>query len=329
MGLQASVLGLQMLPVSYLLLSNRMQTLWQEPNQLLVKLHSKAGQKYFTLSGPLQSPSAVSLNLSSIIHVPGRTADVDGLMSSVQDTTQHRTFTSDSKPPLLPAGFCTSAPSSSNDGTSNMGTVNVSLAASRCLLHAPALLVLLAQPPLALDAGVPVLVWIRLACAVQDLEARVQLKAAILKSHPPTARYIVETAAVCLDYGLQTAPPQGFTLQPVAWNLVVKAVKLTCPAIQNLSDKLCGSVGQKYFGLLGTSPSGWPQLVAAKLDSLITSPNRPSVAHLLARTSSAASSRQLYQSSVPSQHASITVCTPALLPCRQILLDCYGAVNVL
>lgn len=149
-----------------------------------------------------------------------------------------------------------------------------------------------------------------------------QLKAAIFKSHPPTARYLVETAAICLDYGLQTAPPQGFTLQPVAWNLVVKAVELTCPAIQNLSDKLCGSVGQKYFSLLGSSPSGWPQLVAAKLGSLITSPHRPPVAHLLACTSSAASSRQLYQSSMPSHHlidAGMTVCTPALLPCRHAL----------
>ena len=142
-----------------------------------------------------------------------------------------------------------------------------------------------------------------------------QLKAAILKSHPPTARYIVETAAVCLDYGLQTAPPQGFTLQPLAWNLVVKAVKLTCPAIQNLSDKLCGSVGQKYFGLLGTSPSGWPQLVAAKLDSLITSPNRPSVAHLLARTSSAASSRQLYHMLTCSCMHQQATCSTPVSPC--------------
>lgn len=160
MGLQASALGLQMLPVSYVLLANRMQTLWQEPNQLLVKLQSTAGQKYFKLSGPLQSPSAVSLDLSSIIHTPGRNADVDSLLSSVQDTTQHRTFTNDSKPLLLPAGFCTHALSSSNGSISNMGTVDVSLAVSCCFLNAPALFVLLAQPPLAVDAGVAVLIWI-------------------------------------------------------------------------------------------------------------------------------------------------------------------------
>lgn len=152
-----------------------------------------------------------------------------------------------------------------------------------------------------------------------------QLKAAILKSHPPTARYLVETAAFCLDYGLQTAAPQGFTLKPVAWNLVVRAVELTCPAIHNFSDKLCGSVGLKYFSLLGNSPSGCPELVAAKLDSLITSPHRPPVAHLLACTSSTASLRQLHQSSVPSQQladASMTVCAPPLLPCSSLVIYC-------
>ena len=45
---------------------------------------------------------------------------------------------------------------------------------------------------------------------------------------------------------------------------------------------MCGSVGQKYFSLLGTSPSGWPELVAAKLDSLITGPHLAAAVHLLA-----------------------------------------------
>lgn len=169
---------------------------------------------------------------------------------------------------------------------------------------------------------------------MQIVEVRKQLKAAVLKSHPPTARYLVEAAAIFLDYGLQAAPSQGYTLKPVAWGLVVKAVKSTCPGTYNLSDKLCGSVGQKYFRLLGTSPAGWPELVAAKLDSLITSPHRPPVAQLLACIISAASSTQLYQSSMPSQHlpdASMTVYTTAILPCSTILLwiviDCFYIDN--
>ena len=152
---------------------------------------------------------------------------------------------------------------------------------------------------------------------MQVVGARKQLKAAILKSHPPTARYLVEAAAICLDYGLQAAPSQGCTLKPVAWGLVVTAVTSRCPGTYNLSDKLCGSVGQKYFRLLGSSPAGWPELVAAKLDSLITSPHRPPVAQLLACISSAADSTQLYQSSLPSQplaDASMTVHTPAIVP---------------
>lgn len=115
---------------------------------------------------------------------------------------------------------------------------------------------------------------------LQIHEVRSQVKAAISKSHPPSSKYLVETAAACLDNGLQTAP-EGIILKPVAWNLVTKAVKSNCPALANLVDQLCSSVGQKYFGLVGTSPSGRPELVAAKLHSLITAPHHAAAAHLL------------------------------------------------
>lgn len=143
---------------------------------------------------------------------------------------------------------------------------------------------------------------------MQVHEARLQLKAAVCKSHPPTAQYLVEAAAVCLDNGLQTAL-QGFTLKPVAWRLVAKAVQTKCPGVLNSSDKLCGSVGQKYFTLLGTSPSGRPELVAAKLDSLITSPNRPAVAQLLARIHKYGSSSQPDPASIARPHVRTTSMT--------------------
>ena len=124
----------------------------------------------------------------------------------------------------------------------------------------------------------------------------------------------MEAAAACLDYGLQTTP-QGFILKPVGWSLIVKAVQSRlssqgCPAVADVLDKFCGSVCQKYFSLLGTSPSGLPELVAAKLDSLITSPHRPAVAQLLAGMHTTVSMTQRDQSSITSQHprnASVTV----------------------
>lgn len=127
-------------------------------------------------------------------------------------------------------------------------------------------------------------------------------------------KYLVEAAAACLDYGLQTTP-SSITLKPVAWSLVAKAIKSHCPAVTNVLDKLCGSVGQKYFSLLGTSSSGRPELVVAKLDSLITGPHHAAVVHLLAciyhtevSKQPDQSSRQSTQTQPPSlPSASITV----------------------
>lgn len=135
----------------------------------------------------------------------------------------------------------------------------------------------------------------------QVRQARIQLKDAIRKSHPSSAQYLVEAAAICLNCGLQTAH-QGFALKPVAWQMVVKAVQSAHPAIINVSDKLCGSMGQKYFTLLGTSPSGRPELMTAKLDSLITGPNRAAVAQLLACIHNTATSRQPDPASTASHH---------------------------
>lgn len=115
---------------------------------------------------------------------------------------------------------------------------------------------------------------------MQVVEAVTQLKAAVSKSHPPTARYIVETAAVCLEHGLQ-ASGQGFLLRPVAWSLVAHTVHTTCPHVADLLERLCGRTGQKYFQLLGNSESGEPEFVGANLDTLIISSQMPAVSSLL------------------------------------------------
>lgn len=122
-----------------------MQALLQGPHELLVKLQSIAGQKYFTLLGPIQNPSAVSLDLSSVIHPPGRSADVDRLVSSIKVIAEHRSSTNDSKPPLLPPGYPTNSQPCTNDSMSNMGTMNVSQQYPFAVPHTSALFVLLAE----------------------------------------------------------------------------------------------------------------------------------------------------------------------------------------
>ncbi|KAL0023917.1 hypothetical protein WJX79_010920 [Trebouxia sp. C0005] len=111
-------------------------------------------------------------------------------------------------------------------------------------------------------------------------EAINQLKAAIAKSHPPTAQYIVETAAACLDHGLQSSDT-GLQLRPVAWSLVADAVYRSCPQVADLLAKLCGRTGQKYFQLLGNSESGEPEFVGANLDALVVQTQAPAVRGIL------------------------------------------------
>ena len=136
------------------------------------------------------------------------------------------------------------------------------------------------------------------------VEARKQLQAAVCKSHPPTARYLVETAAVCLDHGLQIAEP-GFELRPVAWSLVAKTVTSKSPKMSKLLGKLHSTTGQKYFRLLGTTQSGLPELVAANLDKLVTSENSSSVSQLLQQVSSSIGQPSKSSSKVSSLAASL------------------------
>lgn len=141
--------------------------------------------------------------------------------------------------------------------------------------------------------------------AFQIDEVRSQLKAAINNSHPPSAKYLVEAAAACLDIGLQAAPA-GISLKPVAWGLMAKAIKSNCSAVNNEPNNLRSSIGQKYFKLLGTSSSGQPELVAPKLDSLITGDHHAAVAHLLAGIHHTGVAKHPDQSSTASAQATIT-----------------------
>lgn len=129
-GLQESDFGLQMLPISYQHLAARMQATFPEPQQLLNKMQSTTGEKYFTLSGPSETPSTVALKLDSIIHTPGRTADVDGILSSIHGITEQLNHCTNSKTPLLRAGYSTPSHNGANDSSagSDTGTIDVSTA---------------------------------------------------------------------------------------------------------------------------------------------------------------------------------------------------------
>lgn len=117
---------------------------------------------------------------------------------------------------------------------------------------------------------------------VQVLQARQQIQAAIVKTNPsPPAKYLVESAAACLEHSLVSSN-QGFTIKPTAWALVATTVKKRLPAVKNLLEKLHGPMGQKCFRLLGTTPSGEPEFVTIRLGAMIVGYQRAPVERLLA-----------------------------------------------
>ncbi|DBA96940.1 TPA: Exonuclease 3'-5' [Trebouxia sp. C0004] len=241
-GLEASPSGLQLRPVSIQQVSARAKTHFKPSDDLVAKLRTDTGVKYFTLLGASQLPSSVLLNIGSIITSAGRTTSLSALIQSIQTVKLV-------KEPLLPAGL--------DADVKEQGVVgSVPLSA--------------AQPA---------------RRTLDVMEARKKLKAAVCQSHPPSAQYLVETAAVCLDHGLQVAEP-GFALRPVAWSLVAKTVTSKGPKVSNLLEKLRGKTGQKYFRLLGTTQSGLPEWVTAKLDKLVTPEKSSSVSQLLQQISS-------------------------------------------
>ena len=116
---------------------------------------------------------------------------------------------------------------------------------------------------------------------MQVADALSHLKAAVARSHPPTAKYLVETAAACLDHGLQLSDTT-FQLRPVSWLLVADVVSRHCPHAE-LLEKMCGRIGQKYFQLLGNTYDGLPEFVLADIHALVTAKQPPAVTHILSQ----------------------------------------------
>lgn len=116
---------------------------------------------------------------------------------------------------------------------------------------------------------------------MQVADALLHLKAAVARSHPPTAKYLVETAAVCLDHGLQLGDAT-FQLKPVSWMLVTDVVSQHCPHAE-LLEKMCGRVGQKYFQLLGNTDDGLPEFILADIHALAPGRQPPAVTHILSQ----------------------------------------------
>ena len=112
-------------------------------------------------------------------------------------------------------------------------------------------------------------------------DALSHLKGAVARSHPPTAKYLVETATACLDHGFQ-ATDAAFQIRPVSWLLVADMVSHHCRHAE-LLEKLCGRTGQKYFQLLGNTDDGLPEFVLADIHALISSRQSPAVAHILSQ----------------------------------------------
>lgn len=84
LGLEASMSGLQLRPVSLQKVAAEMRHMFPSVKQLLLKLQGDTGQKYFDLFGPIQAPTTVLLKLHSIVLLPGKTASVTTLLQVIQ-----------------------------------------------------------------------------------------------------------------------------------------------------------------------------------------------------------------------------------------------------
>ncbi|KAL0019101.1 hypothetical protein WJX77_004127 [Trebouxia sp. C0004] len=205
------------------------------------------GVKYFRLMGTSHVPSAVLLRLYDIIINPSQATGMSSLLQSIRVVDNQEALAAAAQQTQSSAAFLQLSLPDNLDPT-----------------------------PKAVGGSSA-----KQAFATSNAaEAISRLKAAVAKSHPPTAQYIVETAAACLDHGLQSSDT-GLLLRPVAWSLVADAVYRSCPQIADLLEKLCGRTGQKYFQLLGNSESGEPEFVGANLDALVMPKQVPAVRGIL------------------------------------------------
>lgn len=105
----------------------------------------------------------------------------------------------------------------------------------------------------------------------QDVEQmRTQLHAAIARSHGShTARWMTETARVCLNHGL-TSAASGLQLAPVDTSLVAQHLRCICLDVYDIKGKLQTPTGLKYFRLVG--PGRFPTAVLLRLADIIPRP---------------------------------------------------------
>ena len=88
------------------------------------------------------------------------------------------------------------------------------------------------------------------------------LQAAVSKSHGAgSARWLRETAAACIDMGLQ-ASKTGLMLHPVSYQHIATRMQALFPQPDQLLPMLQGKTGRKYFALLG--PLDSPSAVTIK-----------------------------------------------------------------
>lgn len=84
LGLEASMSGLQLRPVSFQKVAVAMRHMFPNVKPFLLKLQDNTGQKYFDLCGPSQAPTTVLLKLHNIVLLPGKTASVTTLLQVVR-----------------------------------------------------------------------------------------------------------------------------------------------------------------------------------------------------------------------------------------------------
>lgn len=128
------------------------------------------------------------------------------------------------------------------------------------------------------------------SCFLQVAEARAALQKAIDACHvAPTAKYLRQAAAACLEHGLCLVPPGPqpnvrLEVRPVRFSLVSEHVRNTCPDIDNLLERLQGKTGSKYFVIT----SELHQLVLLRVHELIHPPHQQTVKDVLATIRKAA-----------------------------------------
>ena len=102
-----------------------------------------------------------------------------------------------------------------------------------------------------------------------------------MKSHGShTARWLTETAAVCLKHGLTSSTSSGLQLYPIQCTLITMHIRHVLPELRDVMVKLQSATGLKYFRLFWASQQ--PDTVLLRLRDIILVPGQPTaLANLL------------------------------------------------